>query len=299
MKRILFPIMLVALFSCGQKSAQTPVAEKTDAAKDTASVDSTSTDSTQVDGTTSATARPNEVIFNGNIVLSPQRHATVSVPMGGVVKRTSLLPGQMVRKNTVVAVIQNPDFITLQQTYLDSHAQVEYLRTEYERQSTLASQQASSQKKSQQSKADYMSMKSKLQASAAQLSLYGITPATLLHKGIQPYLYVKAPISGYVSNVKTNIGKYMQEGDALCEVIDKSSPMLCLNSYEKDITKMRVGSTIEFRVAGLGGNTFRARIISISQNVNEESRSLEVYATILSNNAQFRPGMYVTARFTK
>ena len=85
--------------------------------------------------------------------------ATVSLTMGGVVKSTSLLPGESVGKGTVLATLENPEFITLQQTYLDSHAQAEYLEAEYRRQKALSAEQAASQKKFQQSKADYLSMR--------------------------------------------------------------------------------------------------------------------------------------------
>jgi len=68
------------------------------------------------------------------------------------------------------------------------YAQAEYLQAEYERQKTLSTEQAASQKKFQQSKADYLSMKSKLEATAAQLTLLGIVPEELLKSGIQPLL---------------------------------------------------------------------------------------------------------------
>ena len=219
--------------------------------------------------------------------------------MGGVVKHTSLLPGQQVRQGALLATLENPDFIALQQTYLDSHAQAEYLQAEYERQKTLSTEQAASQKKFQQSKADDLSMKSKLEATAAQLTLLGIVPEELLKSGIQPLLQVKAPISGYISDVAMNIGKYIQPGEALCEVIDKSAPLLCLTTYEKDLADMKVGSPVQFRVNGMGKTVFKATLVSIGQKVDEVSRSLEVYARIDDVNQQFRPGMYVTARIQK
>ena len=80
---------------------------------------------------------------------------------------------------------------------------------EYERQKNLCAAQAASQKKFQQSKADYLSMKSRQDAAAAQLSLLGVNPETLLRDSIQPLLEVKAPISGYVVNVAMNMGKYI------------------------------------------------------------------------------------------
>ena len=254
MKRIFYPILLLALIAC-KETKQT--SETATTAPSIAKVQ-TDTTATQVDGITSATSKPNQVSFNGTIVLSPQRQATVALTMGGVVRNTSLLPGQQVQKGTLLATLENPDFIMLQQTYLDSHAQTEYLQAEYERQKSLSAEQAASQKKFQQSKADYLSMKSKLEATAAQLSLLGITPEELLKSGIQPLLQVKAPISGYISDVTMNIGKYIQPGEALCEVIDKSSPLLCLTTYEKDLADMKVGSPVQFRVNGMGKTVFKA-----------------------------------------
>ena len=219
--------------------------------------------------------------------------------MGGVVKNTSLLPGQYVSKNAVIATLENPEFITLQQTYLDSHAQTEYLQAEFERQKNLSAEQAASQKKYQQSKADYLSMKSRQDAAAAQLSLSGISPETLLKDGIQPLLEVRTPISGYAANVAMNVGKYINPGEALCEIIDKSTPILCLTTYEKDLADMQTGSPVQFRVNGMGKQTFHGTVVSIGQKVDETNRSLEVYASIKETNPQFRPGMYVTAHIQK
>lgn len=294
MKRILTPVLLLALVACSDTKQATATEESANAVTEVV------TDTVeQVDAMTAATSKPNQVSFNGTIVLPPQSQATVALTMGGVVKSTKLLPGQQVQKNSVLATIENPDFISLQQTYLDSHAQAEYLQAEYERQKNLSAEQAASQKKFQQSKADYLSMKSKLEATAAQLSLLGVLPETLLKNGIQPLLQVKSPISGYVSSVTMNIGKYINAGEALCEVIDKNTPMLCLTTYEKDLPDMKTGSPVEFRVNGMGKQTFSATIVSIGQNVDKVNRSLEVYARVNDVNQQFRPGMYVTARIKK
>ena len=296
MKKIVYPILLLVLTACkgnqqttNNESAAIPVAETI---ADTIA-------QPEVDAITSATSKPNQVSFNGRIVLPPQRQATIALTMGGIVKKASLLPGQWVAANSVIATLENPEFITLQQTYLDSHAQTEYLLAEYERQKNLSAEQAASQKKFQQSKADFLSMKSRQDAAAAQLSLLGVQTEALLKNGIQPLLEVKAPISGYAANVAMNIGKYINPGEALCELIDKSSPMLCLTTYEKDLADIQVGSPVQFRVNGMGTQTFHGIVISIGQKVDETNRSLEVYASIKEENVQFRPGMYITAHIQK
>lgn len=294
MKKITFPLVLLLFAACSSNKENQSAEEPA-----TAVAEEVVPDTAQVDAVTSATSKPNQVSFNGTMVIPPQRMATVSLTMGGVVKSTSLLPGESVRQGAVLATLENPDFITLQQTYLDSHAQTEYLSAEYQRQKALSAEQAASQKKFQQSKADYLSMKSRMEAAAAQLNLLGVIPETLLQQGIQPYLQVKAPINGYVADVEMNVGKYMNAGDPLCEIVDKSHTLLRLTTYEKDLADMKVGNPVQFRVNGMGKTVFKATLISIGQKVDENTRSVEVYARVDTVNSQFRPGMYVTARIMK
>ena len=294
MKKIIFPLILLILTACSENKEAQPAEEATAVA-----IAEDVTDSIQVDAITSATSKPNQVSFNGTMVIPPQRMATVSLTMGGVIKSTSLLPGEPVRQGRVLATLENPDFITLQQTYLDSHAQTEFLEAEFLRQQALSAEQAASQKKLQQSKADYLSMKSRVEAAAAQLKLLEVEPEVLLKEGIQPFLQIKAPISGYVADVKMNVGKYMNVGDALCEIVDKSRTLLRLTTYEKDLADMKVGNPVQFRVNGMGKTVFKATLISIGQKVDEDTRSVEVYARVDTVDSQFRPGMYVTARIMK
>ena len=146
-----------------------------------------------MDAASGVTSVPNETLFNGTLAIPPQHRATVTLTMGGSVRSTTLLPGAYVKQGDVLATLENPEFITLQQTCLDSHAQYEYLRTEYLRQQTLSREEASSQKRYQQSRAEYLSMRSRMEAAAAQLSLLGVDTTRLLTSGIVPFLEVKAP----------------------------------------------------------------------------------------------------------
>lgn len=296
MKKIAIVVAVFMLAACSNSSSDKEECVTVEVA-DTVSVNKP--DTAEVDGMTSATAVNNPSSFNGTLVIPARNFATVSLTMGGIVKETALLPGDFVKKGSVIAILENPEFINLQQTYLDSRAQLEYLEAEYERQQVLVKEEAASQKKFQQSKADYQSMKSRVQASAAQLGMLGVNTDNLEKTGIQPNLEVKAPISGYVSNVQMNLGKHIAAGEPLCEVIDKNQTLLRLVAYEKDLEDLKVGSKVAFRVNGLGKQTFLATIISIGQKVDDVNRSLEVYARVTESNPLFRPGMYITARVEK
>ena len=68
-----------------------------------------------------------------------------------------------------------------------------------------------------------------------------------------------------------------------------------LTAYEKDLAGLEVGAPLRFWVNGLGDETFEATLIAIGQQVDEENRSVELYARVKNQHALFRPGMYVSA----
>ena len=256
--------------------------------------------STEADAISGATNVANAPSFNGLFVLPPQGNATIALSMGGIVQSTSLLEGKYVKKGEVVALLDNPDFIDLQQNALDAMRQLDYLEKEYKRQSVLVEKEAASQKRFQQVSSEYYAGRHKFEALSAKLRLLGVDMKSLVESGrIMERMEVRSPISGYVTNASVNIGKYIAPGEPICSIIDKSNMMLKLTAYEKDLDKLSVGDNLDFTVNGVYGQTFKAKVISIDQSVELENRSINVYAKVLSSNPLFRPGMYVRAKLLK
>lgn len=295
--KTIFPLVAALLLaSCNSSDKQTESSTPASAPfVDQVAEETQSDDTLQTDGTTGATAKANPALFNGTLIIPPQNFVSVTLTMGGVVSKLELLPGSYVKKGMLIGALENPDFITLQQTYLESRAQLKYLEAEYLRQENLSQEEVASQKRLQQSKADYLSMKSRMQASAAQLRLLDTGPDRLLREGILPCIEVKAPISGYVSNMQANLGKYLEAGTPFCDIIDKSKIMARLIAYEKDLETLHVGSPVQFRVNGLGDKVFDGKIVSIGQQVDDANRSIELYVEVAKGSPLFRPGMYVSA----
>lgn len=284
------------IMACGNNK-QTDTVE--DESTKTVATDTTTTDTTaakEVDGMSGATNVEKEPSFNGIFVVPSQRKATVTLTMGGIIKTTSLMVGQYVKKGQVIATVDNPDFIDLQQNYLDAAAKLDYLEKEYIRQKNLAKEEAASKKQFQSSKAEYLAGKTKYEGLKAQLRLLGINANRLKAGNIVTRMSIKAPISGYVTNNNINIGKYLNAGEPVCDIIDKSNMMLQLTAYEKDLGKLKVGSNLEFTVNGMPGKVFDAVLYSIDQKVDTENRSIKVYAKLKKSNPIFRPGMYVSAK---
>ena len=59
-------------------------------------------------------------------------------------------------------------------------------------------------------------------------------------QGIEPYLQVKSPLDGYVTNMKVNLGTYLNAGEPICDIINKGETLLELTAYEKDLDYLPV-----------------------------------------------------------
>ncbi len=287
-KLIIFSTIILLLFSCSSpKGEETQISE--------AVLDTIITSVDSIDAVSGATNVENALMINGTITIPPENNITISLPISGIITSFSLLPGTYVRKGETIAVLENTEFIDMQQSYLDAASQTEYLETEYNRQKNLADQDVTSKKKYQESKAYFLSSKSKKEAMAAKLSMLGISPSKVESDGIVEKLVVIAPKSGYISYVGVNKGKYINAGESICQIINKSEILLSLITYEKDINKLEIGQIIEFKVNGIEGKMYKAVITAIDQNVDSVNRSIRVYAKSKTTEDYFRPGMYVIA----
>src|SRR5215210_1612556 len=74
---------------------------------------------------------------NGKVDVPPENMVMISVPMGGYLQNTRLLPGMYVKKGQALAVIQDQQYIQMQQDYLTAKSRLGYLEKEYERQKDL------------------------------------------------------------------------------------------------------------------------------------------------------------------
>src|SRR5665648_685387 len=59
-----------------------------------------------------------EISVNGIIDVPPQGNISINIPYGGFLKFTEMLPGSRVKKGQLLAVIENPEFVDIQQEYL-------------------------------------------------------------------------------------------------------------------------------------------------------------------------------------
>lgn len=231
---------------------------------------------------------------NGTIDVPPQNLVSISIPMGGYVKSTRLIPGMQIRKNEVIAVIEDQQYIQMQEDYLTTRSKLAYSKSELDRQKELNASKASSDKIYQQTQMEYNTLKIMLGSLEQKLRLININPASVSENNISRTVSIHSPINGFVSKVNVNTGKYVNPTDVLFEIIDPSSIHLNLKVFEKDLSKLSKGQTIIAFSNNDEEKKYRGEISLISNDLSPE-RIAEVHCHFDNTDKSLKPGMYMNA----
>ena len=241
-----------------------------------------------------------EVMANGVIEVPPQNMVSISAVLGGYVQAVQVLPGQFVRKGAVVAVLRHPDYLKLQQDYLQSRARLQFLTQDLERQRVLDEEDVGAKRKLQQAQADYATEQATQRSLAAQLAQLNISASALAASGrIQPTVNLTTPLGGYVRTVNINPGQFVNPQDVLVEVLDRSDLHLQLKVFERDIARVQLGQLILFTVPARRATSevLRARVFLVGRAFEDDARTVAVHAHLEGNDADnLLPGQYVAAR---
>jgi membrane fusion protein, heavy metal efflux system len=231
---------------------------------------------------------------NGLVSVAPQNLATVCMPLGGFVKSTSLMPGNSVKKGQTLAVLENQEFVDMQQSYLETKNKLEYAQAEFKRHNELYKDDVYSQKNVQQVTSDYKNLKAMLRALEQKLSMVGINPDRLTENNISRSVALVSPISGYVKTVNVSIGKSVSASDVLFEIVNTDKLFLELTLFEKDAEKVSSGQKIHFYINN-ESEQHEAKIYQTGKSINDD-KSFKVYANVIGRCENMMPGMYVNAQ---
>jgi cobalt-zinc-cadmium efflux system membrane fusion protein len=232
---------------------------------------------------------------NGVIDVPPQNIVSISALLGGYLKSAGLIPGQVVRKGQVIAVIENAEFIDIQEDYLESSSRMVFLSQDLKRQQELRKEEVNAAKTLQQVSSEYNMMRAKISGLEQKLSLIGISTKALQAGTISKTCNLYSPINGYVAASNVNRGKYVQPSDVLFELANKSDMHLALNVFEKDVRKLDPGQPIRFSLANETDYNRTAKVFLIGKST-EADGTIPVHCHLaISNDSSLLPGMYVKA----
>lgn len=237
------------------------------------------------------------ILTTGMVNIPAEGRFDVSSYFGGNIIRFDLLIGQKVQKGQVLFTIENPEFVQMQQDYLDAMSQLTYLKSDYERQKTLIAENISSQKSFGKAESEYKSTLAITESLRKKLQLVNISTNDLDPAKITSRANIYAPISGYIESIEVNQGTYLNPSDIALTIINKDHLHIELNVFEQDAIALEIGQEVTFYLPDNKSREFKGKIFLIGQSINENRMlNIHVHLDDEKEGNLLVPGMFIEAK---
>jgi len=285
------------VFSCGQSGTEDLGIEITEASVESGMIQLSTAQFETMDmawGKLDSGEFSAEITVQGSVRVPVESMQEVTTFYGGYVSGMELLEGQAVKKGEVLFYLENPEFILLQQNYLEAKSQLNYLKADYERQKMLFEEQITSQKNYFKAEADYESTRAKAESLKRQLSMLRINVDQLQPESIRSKIPIYSPISGFVTSIRAVPGAYIQPTDVAVSLISKEHLHMELVIFEKEAMLIKKGQMVEVRIPEVSSDIMIAEVFMVGQSINE-ARQINVHAHLIdeSKESMLVPGMFI------
>lgn len=230
---------------------------------------------------------------NGRLEVAPSDKAEITTFMGGNVKHINVFHGDKVRKGETLAKLEHPDFIKLQQEYVQVSNQLTYLKKEFDRQKVLYENQVGSGKNFQKVESDYRSTNAQYEGLKLQLEMLNLNPKSIESGKLVREINVVSPISGYVSKIDINLGSYVNAETKMFSISNTDKIHADLLVYEKDIAQLSIGQETRLTIANQPGMELKATIFAIAKEYQSDAKAVVAHATIEDAPANLIEDSYV------
>lgn len=241
----------------------------------------------------------NTIKVTGQLALFPQDRANISPFVGGNVRSINVFEGDKVKKGQILAYLEHPDIISMQQEFQEKNDELVFLKQDFERKKTLYDKGVSSGKEFQMAQSKFRATTSGVNALKSKLRLLGLNTAKIAEGQIYSSVPITTPINGYVEDIIVSLGDYVAPQTKIFTVSDNSKLHVDIKVYEKDISKVKIGQQILFTVATKPDELLKAKVHSIGKTFEIDPKALHVHADMDIKNDDLLPGMYVEGRIVQ
>ncbi|MCD6555620.1 MAG: efflux RND transporter periplasmic adaptor subunit [Bacteroidales bacterium] len=231
---------------------------------------------------------------NGQLAVSPSDIADITAVVGGNVKYIKVFDGDKVRKGQTLAVLEHPDYITLQEDFAEKANNLIFLEQEYKRQKELFDNNVGAGKDFQKAKAEYNTAKAKYEGLKLRLRLLNISSEKVLEGKISGTVNITTPINGYVNEINIKKGTYVDSKTKLFEITNNNKIHADFLIYEKDVHLVKKGQTVHFTVSNKPEEEFTAEVFAIGKEFDPNIRAVNIHTKINGDVSKLIPGMYIS-----
>ncbi|MBT8245811.1 MAG: efflux RND transporter periplasmic adaptor subunit [Winogradskyella sp.] len=296
MKNIYILLFSLAFLACGNKENNTEAVEDNKIQSNSIIVTKLQFESqNMVLDTLKPINFDNTIEVTGMIDVPPKNKSSVTTFIGGYISKTPLLVGDEVKKGQLLVSLKNPEYVEIQQNYLEITEQLSYLKAEFNRQRSLFAEQITSEKNYLKAQSAYKSNLATYNGLSKKLQMMNINPNAVEQGQITSTINLYAPISGHITKVNVSNGTYVSPSNIIIEIVDIDHIHLELSVFEKDIMKIKKGQKIAFKVPEASNKSYEAEVHLVGTTIDETTRRIQVHGHVDKDLANFIVGMFVEA----
>ncbi len=232
---------------------------------------------------------------NGILKVSPTDKAEITSFMGGNVKSIKVFQGNKVRKGQILATLEHPDLIQLQQEYIEAANNYNFSKKEFERQKKLYENKAGSGKIFQKTEADFKNFKAKYEGLQIKLKMLNMNYKEIEAGTLEKEMKIISPISGYVNQIDISLGSFVNAATKMFSISNNNNIHADLLIYEKDIPYIKIGQKARLQVANKPEVELNAQIFSIAKEYQKDAKAVLIHAHIENAPDELIAGSYVHA----
>ena len=249
-------------------------------------------------GKLTETTFPEWIQASGMIDVPPENRAVITAFMGGYIKDNPLLIGDAVKKGQVLITLENPEFVVLQQEFQELAEQLEYLKSEYERQQALIAENITSKKNFLKAESEYKRSVATYKGLQKKLQMLNISTSQALGGNYTSLARIYAPITGTIAETFVSKGSYVSPADPIMEIIDIDHIHLELSVFEKDMLKVKKGQKIKFTIPESSNIQYEGEVHLIGNALSEQGRTVKVHGHLehKTGTPNFAVGMFIESQ---
>lgn len=235
----------------------------------------------------------NKLQLKGITELRPYEKVSITSPGGGYIKSLPYMKGMFVTKGSTLVTVEDPYFIQLQEDYLKARFSVQYMEKEYKRQKSLLEERAISEKIVVAAESELIQKRVEKKSLEEKLLLLQLKPGSVSEENISASIVLKAPISGYISQINANVGMRVSPTEPILEIIDVKKPYLALKAFEKDIPHLKQGQQVLAYTNEDKETKLRAVVRYVGKEISHEGNADIICE--FSQPVNLPSGMYINA----
>ncbi|HEX4112790.1 MAG TPA: efflux RND transporter periplasmic adaptor subunit [Stellaceae bacterium] len=205
------------------------------------------------------------------------RQVTVSPEVAGRITQIMFEAGQTVKAGApLVQIYDTPDRADL----ANFQAQERLAQVNLGRAKVLAAKQFGSQQAQDQ----------------AQMALDQAHAGIAKTEAVISQKLVRAPFAGELGIRQVNLGQYLNPGNAIATLTDLDTMFVDFTLPEQASGQIKIGQAVEITSDAFPDQTFGGKLTTIEPQVDPQTRSIKLEATIPNRDHRLRPGMFANAR---